>query len=79
MAISVDHRLYNGVAGNFSYATRKHGVGMGAGIWKFQQKRFFLFRVVKNKFYHSWSPLEKRLEKSNSAVLKNSLRRPCTW
>jgi len=32
MAISVDHRLYNGVAGNFSYATRKHGVGMGAGI-----------------------------------------------
>jgi len=32
MAISLHHRLYNGVAGNFSYATHKHGVGKGAKI-----------------------------------------------
>ena len=30
------------------------------------KKVFFKFRVVKNKFYHSWPPLEKLLEKSTS-------------
>ena len=43
------------------------GVGRGATIWKFQQKKLFsYFRVLKTKFHHFWPPLEKRFEKSTS-------------
>jgi len=45
------------------FPPHKHECRKEAGIQKFQQKRFFisaktvlLFRVVKNKFHHLWSP-----------------------
>jgi len=43
------------------------GVGRGARIGKFQQKKLSsYFQVLKNKLHHVWPPLEKRLEKSTS-------------
>jgi len=72
-------KFFNGVARTFP--THKHmGVGRGPGILNFQQKMLFsLYRVVKTKFHHFWSPVEKLLEKSTSGPpWKNSFRRPCT-
>jgi len=61
------------VAGTFSHATHKHGVGLGREFENFSKKRSFLsFRPAEKVFfyfflfYHSWSPLEKLLEKSTS-------------
>jgi len=53
------------------------GVGRGAGIWNLQQKKaVFLVSSGKKQISPLLAPLEKLLEKSNSALLEKILPTP---